>query len=214
MVCNSEWAHHGEPPPMVRSLTRKKFVSAGGAAAAAAAGGAGIGLLGGIASARTAPSPEQDRRILTFLLGLQRIEHAFYAQARRAGRLRGEVGEFVAAAGTDERRHVEALESALGGAATPGAAIGFSVGDAFGSPAAFAAKAAALEDAVVAACNGQATNLTPERLTQVFSIVSVEARQAAWIRDLGGMEPAAEATDAPQDADAIRATLRKEGLIT
>jgi hypothetical protein len=198
-----------------RALTRKKFlVRAGGAAAAAAAGGAGIGLLGGIASARTAPSPEQDRRILGFLLGLQQIEAAFYAEARRAGALKGDLADFAREAGTDERRHVSALESALGGALTAVSAPHFSVGDAFRDPAAFAAKAAVLEDAVVAACNGQATNLTPARLTQVFSIVSVEARHAAWIRDLGGMAPAAHATDAPRDPDAIRAALRKEGLLT
>jgi hypothetical protein len=200
---------------LASALTRKNFlVGTGGAAAAAAAGGAGIGLLGGIASARTPPSPEQDRRILGFLLGLQHIEAAFYAQARRTGALKGDVADFAREAGTDERRHVSALESALGGALTTASAPSFSVGDAFRDPAAFAARAAALEDAVVAACNGQATNLTPERLTLVFSIVSVEARHATWIRDLAGMPPAAEATDAPRDPDAIRAALRKEGLLT
>ncbi len=49
-------------------------------------GGAGIGVLGAAAAGRTPPSPEQDRRVLSFLLRLQRIEHAFYDRAAPAGR--------------------------------------------------------------------------------------------------------------------------------
>jgi hypothetical protein len=198
---------------VVRSvLTRKRFLlAAGGSAAAAAAGGGAIGLAGGIADARTPPSAAQDREILTFLLSLQRIERAFYAGALSADRLRGEPAEFAAAAGGDEDQHVAALERALGipAAAVP---VRFSIGDAFRSPTAFAAKATVLEDAVVAACNGQVTNLTPERLAQVCSMVSVEARHAAWIRDIAGTPPAGEATDAPLAADAVRELLRDEGL--
>jgi hypothetical protein len=199
---------------VLRSFTRKRFlVSAGGAAAAAAAGGAGAGLLGGIASARSAPSPEQDRRILTFLLGLQRIEQAFYAQAARQGDLQGELAEFLQQVGLAETAHVTALEEALG-ASDDASAVRFSVGDAFKQPAAFIAKATALEDAVVAAINGQVTNLTPDRLQQACAIVSVEARHAAWIRDIGGRPPAELATDAPLDPDAVRDVLRREGLLT
>jgi hypothetical protein len=200
--------------PVARSVTRKKFLLAsGGAATAAAAGGAGIGLLGGSAAARTPPSPAQDRRILAFLLTLQRIERGFYAEARRAGTLRGELAEFAAAAAVDERRHAAALAGTLG-QPDSAAPVRFAAADAFRSPAAFAAKAVVLEDAVVAACNGQVTNLTPERLAQVCSIVSVEARHAAWIRDLAGAAPAGAATDAPLDADAVRDRLRREGLWT
>jgi hypothetical protein len=80
-------------------------------------------------------------------------------------------------------------------------------------PRRFVRTAAALEDAVVAAYNGQAANLTPERLADAATIVSVEARHAAWIRDIGGMPPAARATDAPLSADGVRAALRREGLL-
>jgi ferritin-like protein len=197
---------------MVRLLTRKKFlITSGGAAAAAAAGGAGLGLLGGIADARTAPSPEQDRRILSFLLELQRVEAAFYALAARAG-LRGDAAPFIRDAGADERRHVAALESALGSSSPAAGNVRFALGDALRTPQAFAAKAVALEDAVVGACNGQATNLTPDALALVFSIVSVEARHATWARDLAGMPPADDATDAPRDADDVRDLLRGEGM--
>jgi hypothetical protein len=205
---------------VLRVLTRKKFVvSAAGGAVAAAAGGAGVGLLGGSAAARTPPSPEQDVRILTFLLGLQRIERAFYAEAVREGRLQGDLAEYLQQVGMDEDRHVEALETELGSTEGEGDGEGegdqhFSVGDAFRSPSAFAAKAAALEDAIVGAINGQVTNLTPDRLQRVCAIVSVEARHAAWIRDVGGLPPASTATDAPLEPDAVRDILRSEGLLS
>jgi hypothetical protein len=199
---------------VLRTSTRKRFLlSASGAATAAAVGGAGIGLLGGTASARTPPSPEQDIRILTFLLGLQRIERGFYAEAVREGRLQGDFAEYLQQVGRDEDEHITVLEAELG-SPPPQADLNLSVGDAFRNAAAFVQKAAALEDAVVAAHNGQVTNLTPARLQLVCSIVSVEARHAAWIRDLGGMPPAAGATDAPLDADAARDVLRSEGFLT
>jgi len=197
---------------MARVLTRKRFLLTGGAATAAAAGGAGIGLLGAVASARNAPSPEQDRRILAFLLELQRAEDALYGGARRAGAFGGELGEFVDAAGADERRHVAALAAGLG-AQGRAPAPAPDPGDTLRSPRAFAAKAVALEDAVVAACNGQATHLTTAALARVMSVVSVEARHAAWIRDLAGLPPAAAATDAPRDPGDIRDALRREGLL-
>jgi hypothetical protein len=194
--------------------TRKKFLlSASGAATAAALGGAGLGLMGGTASARTPPSPEQDIRILTFLLGLQRIERGFYAEAVREGKLQGDFAEYLQQIGLDEDKHIKVLEDELG--APPARSdLHLSVGDAFRDEAAFVKKAAALEDAVVAAHNGQVTNLTPERLQLVCSIVSVEARHSAWIRDLGAMPPAPGATDAPLDADAARNVLRSEGFLT
>ena len=70
-----------------------------------------------------------------------------------------------------------------------------------------------LEDAAVAALNGQITNLTPERLAAACAIVSVDARPAAWIRDIGGMPPAAGATDAPLAAADVRTLLQGQGLL-
>jgi hypothetical protein len=198
---------------MFRAITRKRFlVSAGGAAGTAAVGGAGIGLIDGIASARTPPSPEQDRRIIGFLLELQRVERAFYAAAVREGRLQGELAEYLQQTGINEAAHVQALEQVLGGT-TDASAPRLEVRGALRDPAAFTRTAAVLEDTVVAAMNGQVTNLTPERLQLVCSIVSVDARHAAWIHAIGGTSPAGAATDAPLDPDAARDRLRREGLL-
>jgi hypothetical protein len=198
---------------MLRALTRKKFLlSAGGAVSAAAAGGAAIGGLGAMASARTAPSREQDLRVLGFLLGVERIELAFYERAVRVDALRGELAEFAAAALIHERDHVATLEAARGTAPTAPAPL-FDIGDALVDHDAFVAKAIALEDAGVAALNGQITNLTPERVAAACAIVSVDARHAAWIRDIGGRPPADGATDAPLAAAEVRALLQRQGFL-
>ncbi len=199
---------------MLRAFTRKKLLlSAGGAVSAAAAGGAAIGGLGAMASARTAPSREQDLRVLSFLLGVERIELAFYERAVRTDALRGELAEFAAAALIHERDHVAALVAALGTSVSPAPAPLFDLGDAFTDHDAFVAKAIALEDAGVAALNGQITNLTPERLAAACAIVSVDARHAAWIRDIGRRTPADDATDAPLAAADVRALLQRQGFL-
>ena len=197
---------------MVRPVTRRRLLAtAASAGSAAALGGAGIGFLSGAAAARTPPSPEQDERVLTFLLHLQRIEHAFYDQVADAGHLRGELAEYLDVTRRNEADHVQALVRTLGvaDAAPP---MRFAVDAAFRDEAAFAAKAIALEDAVVAALNGQVTNLTPGRLVQACAIASVEARHAAWIRDIAGSPPVASAADVPLDADAVTDALRGKGL--
>ncbi len=200
---------------MVGALTRKKFLlSVGGAISAAAAGGAAIGGLGAMAAASSAPSHDQDQRILAFLLGLERIELAFYEGARRADALRGELGEFAAAALIHERDHVATIEGVLAAAPPAAAPVRLDVGDAFGRPGAFIAKAVALEDAAVAAFNGQITNLSTALVPAACAIVSVDARHAAWIRDIGKLAPAAAATDAPLAAGDVRALLHAQGLLS
>jgi hypothetical protein len=152
-------------------------------------------------------SPDLERGV-----GLERIELALYEGAVRAGALRGELAEFAAAALTHERDHVATLQAALGTVpAVPAAKL--DVGDAFTDNDAFVAKAVALEDAAVAAFNGQITNLTAERLAAACAIVSVDARHAAWIRDIGDLPPAAGATDAPLAAADVRTLLQGQGLL-
>ena len=70
----------------------------------------------------------------------------------------------------------------------------------------------ALEDTGVALYNGQAGNLTPASLAAAAEIVSVEARHAAWARDLAGEIPAPVATDTPADEDQVKARLTQLGV--
>ena len=69
-----------------------------------------------------------------------------------------------------------------------------------------------LEDTAVAAYNGQAVNLTKPVLKAAATIVSVEARHAAWIRDIVGQPAAPQATDQAGDRAAGTAEDRRDGL--
>jgi hypothetical protein len=55
--------------------------------------------------------------------------------------------------------------------------------------------------------------LTTGGLRAAARIVSVEARHAAWIRDIAGRPPAAEPTDAAMSERQVRDALRKTGFL-
>jgi Ferritin-like domain len=72
--------------------------------------------------------------------------------------------------------------------------------------------AVTLEDVGVALYDGQAGNLTAGSLAAAAAILSVEARHAAWVRDLAGEEPAPVASDVPADATEVQARLTRAGV--
>jgi hypothetical protein len=182
---------------------------------AAVAGGAvtaGGVLAGGLPRlASSAPSPEQDVRVLNLVLLLEYVEAAFYVDARAKGALRGELREYVNVVGAHEQQHVSFLKNVLGTKARGEPRLAF--GRVTTDPDAFVAAAVALEDTSVAAYNGQATNLTPATLAAAAKIVSVEARHAAWIRAIAGKLPAADATDPSMTQAQVMTALRKTGFI-
>ena len=166
--------------------------------------------LGGASAARAA-SPSQDIRILNFALLLEEIEVGFYAAARDAGNLRGEYAEFAETVAGQEREHVAFLRDTLGAKAGKSPRLQF--GQTITSEKRFTAAAITLEDIVVAAYNGQATNLSPSALGAAARIVSVEARHAAWIRAIAGKPPADKPTDAAAGVPAVMATIKKLGFL-
>jgi hypothetical protein len=182
---------------------------------AAAAGSALLGggvLLGTLPRlASSAPSPEQDVRVLNFVLLLEQVKAAFYAEAVRLGRLTGELREFARTVSVHESEHLQFIHGALRGKARPAPTLDF--GSATSRDNAFTAAAITLEDLSVAAYNGQAGNLTKGALRAAARIVSVEARHAAWIRDIAGRPPAAEPTDAAMSERQVRAALKKTGFL-
>jgi hypothetical protein len=82
------------------------------------------------------------------------------------------------------------------------------------SPEAFRRTAIDLEEAVIAGYVGQAGHLGHRVLVDAARILSVEARQAAWLRDLDGVSPAPRAADPARAADDVLADLRGKGLLT
>jgi Ferritin-like domain len=173
---------------------------------------AGGVLLAGLPRVATAGrSAQQDVRILNLVLLLEELEAAFYGDAEDRGALRGELAEFARIVGEHERAHVAFLRKALAGQAEPRPRFDF--GNTTSDPDRFASTAAMLEDTGIAAYNGQAVNLTKPVLKAAATIVSVEARHAAWIRDIVGRPAAPDATDEPATERQVRAALARTGFV-
>ncbi|CAN5791719.1 hypothetical protein BH18ACT13_BH18ACT13_19110 [soil metagenome] len=181
----------------------KKAVFAGGTLTL---GGIAIGGLPALSFAQ--PSPSQDVQVLNFALTLEYLEAAFYTQARN---LTGETREFARVVGAHERQHVAFLKKALGAKAVKSPTFDF--GNTVTNQARFQATAVVLEDTGVAAYNGQGPRVTKPVLAAAGSIVSVEARHAAWIRDIVNQNPAPKAFDQAQSMSQILAAVRATGFI-
>jgi hypothetical protein len=183
----------------------------------AALGGAAIGggaLLGGWAAPQASlgkPSRAQDVRILSFLLVLEQAQSAFYDAALRSRALSGELLRFAQVVAPQEHDHVALLRRRLGGSARP--APRFEFRDATSSPARFRRAAIDLEEATAAAYIGQGASLTRDLVAEAAGIVAVEARHAAWIRDLAGALPAPRPADPARSPGDVLADLRTKGYL-
>jgi hypothetical protein len=140
-------------------------------------------LIGGLPKmAFGAPSAKQDGQILNFALLLEYLESSFYVEAVQSAGLTGEALTFATTVRDHELAHVAFLQKVLGSAAIAKPAFDFK--GTTGDPAKFIATAVVLEDTGVAAYDGQGANLTKATLAAAATIVSVEARHAAWARRL------------------------------
>jgi rubrerythrin len=197
-------------PPVEALASREGFLTravlAGGTLLAGGALAAGLPRL-----AASAQSAEQDAQIFALALRLEQLQSAFYAEAAERGELGAELLEFAKVAAAHEREHVSYLEEALGTAAADPPAADF--GEATADPAAFAEAAATLEDVAVAAYNGQAANLTKGGLKAAATIISVDARHAAWIRAIADRPPASQAVDRPLSPAEVEAALDETGFL-
>jgi hypothetical protein len=187
-----------------QEVSRARFV-AGGLAAGGTALAAGS-LLGASASDAQAT---RDVEALQLLLVVEQTEAAFYRAALDRGGLSGELRTYAAQVARQEQEHLAFVRGALGAQARPAPRFEFAAST-LGSG--FAVAAAQLEDWAVAGYNGQATNVSRDTLESASKIVSVEARHAAWIRSIGGMPPAPDATDQPRTADQVLDGLERLGL--
>ena len=194
----------------VQSSSRLSFLQQ----AVVAGGTIAVGgvLFGGMPKlALGAPGPAQDVAILKFALTLEYLEAAFYTDAVSKGALSGETLQFARVVGAHERTHVAFLKKALGSKAQASPTFDFK--GTTEDQGKFQATAIVLEDTGVAAYNGQGPNLTKPTLAAAGSIVSVEARHAAWIRDIVGKNPAPVAFDPAKTKAQILAAVNSTGFI-
>lgn len=175
-----------EAAAQVTPDTRGTFLKkAGIGLGAVAGGGALLGAMPSLASAATVPG--SDVAILNFALTLEYLEAAFYAQAKanNVGSGQQDLSAFINVVAGHEAAHVKFLKNALGRKAV--AQPKFDFRDTVTDQAKFAATAQVLEDTGVQAYLGQAANIKNKKvLGAAGSILPVEARHAAWIRDING----------------------------
>jgi rubrerythrin len=137
---------------------------------------------------------KNDIAILNFALLLEYMQSVFYTETERMGALKGGLKKQSEVVGAHERAHVASFKQVLGSAAIKQPKFDF--GGATESSSAFRKTAVAFEDLAVAAYKGQATRIQSKAvLAAAIGIHSVEARHAAWMRELFGITPAVNAFD-------------------
>jgi len=199
--------------------TRASFLKkAGVGAGAVTIGGAFAGALPALA--RGASIPASDIAILNFALTLEYLEAAFYAEAVASGKLKDETKRFATVVSQHEGTHVKFLQTVLGAKAVAKPTFDFQ--GTTSDQAKFEATADVLENTGVHAYLGQVPNIkTKAVLVGAGRILPIEARHAAWIRDIrfsgGTTSPTTPAPAAFEDGFSkakILAAVKATGFIT
>lgn len=190
--------------------------------AALGGGGALIGgglFLSGVPKAYAQSGPTtNDVQTLNVLLLNESLEAAFYAEAVNRGGLSGAALRFARQLALNEAAHRDAVRAALGAAAQP--VPGFNFGNTTLDQSQFLTTALALESGDVAVINGAGPAVSKALLAVAGQIVSVEARQAAWVRRIiyaprypRGQAPAPRAFDGTITLAQAQAALAATGFI-
>jgi hypothetical protein len=168
--------------------------------ALASAGTVGLGRATGAEAAAGLSASDID--ILNYALVLEYLQASFYTEAERSGALTGKTARAAGVVGATERAHVKAFLQLLGSQAVKRPTFDFQGTTEQQQP--FLKTAVAFEDLAVAAYKGQAPKLRSNQvLAAAVGIHSVEARHAAWMRELFGITPAVNAFDLPASRSKI-----------
>jgi ferritin-like protein len=192
-------------------LSRRGLIKGGGGVL-----GAGL-LFGGFASDALAAAPgtrATDRKVLQFGLVLEYLGASFYAEALANGVLKGETLAYAKRAHTDEVSHVRFVKAALkavGGKPAPKPTFDFRATTQ--SAEHFRATALEIERMCVRVLNGAGPLVSKDVLAGAGRLVSVEARQVAWISTIIGRNPAPAAFDKPLTAAQAKRRLAKTRFV-
>ena len=182
----------------VEGITRQALLLRGALAAGAVYG---AGMVSPFVRSALAQDSMGDVDVLNFALTLEYLEADFYRTGLK--HLSGDVHTMAKLFGEHEAEHVAALRQTitkLGGTPATKPTFKFGVSD----QKSFLKLAKTLEDTGVSAYNGAAPAIkSKEVLAAAGSIVQVEARHAAVIRQLTGAAPAPAAFDPSLDKDAV-----------
>lgn len=189
-----------------------KMIGAGGA------GAVGLTLLTSpsafAAAAEAKPSNAMDVTILQYALTLEYLGVALYESALAHAHLSGDAHEVALAFRGHERAHVTFVRATLTKlGAKPHAPQTFDFGSATRSRTAFLKTSATVEEMCVETLNGAAPLVTKPVLIGASELVSVEARQASWVRAILGENAAPFAFNPAYTAPQSQAAFKKLGFI-
>lgn len=181
-----------------------------GAALGSAALVAGLAAPGAFAA-----KPRGDSHILNFDLVFEYLQSTFYLSAVRVGTVNQMARPkqvWAHTLGAHELAHVRILKSVLGRKAVGKPFFNFH--GVTEDEAAFTKTAVAMEDLTVALLAGQASRFHDRGLTAaVFSLLTVEARHAAWARHIAGFVPVAQAFDRPKTLEQVDLVVRRTRFV-
>jgi rubrerythrin len=175
----------------------------------------GAAMLTALAAPSDAAADVTDTEILQFALRFERLQATFYTQAEELGtiaRMSAAKRAWARTLGAHERAHVRIIKKVLGPKAEPRPFFDF--GEDNETDAAFTRTAVAMEDLTVALLTGVMPHVSDRGLAAaLFGLMTVEARHAAWARNIVGATPAAHAFDEPRTLRSVQAAVDRTGFV-
>lgn len=145
-------------------------------------------------AARAAELDRHDIDVLNFDLTFEHLQAGFYEEALRFGALGQETTRWARVIGAHERAHVKILSEVLGRHAVKKPFFDYQ--GVTEDEDAFTKTAVAMEDLTTDLLIGQLNEFrAPALVSALFSLLSVEARHAAWVRHAVGVLPIAGPLD-------------------
>jgi Ferritin-like domain len=181
----------------IKGISRSEFLWKG------ALGGAGVlsALATPSASAKST-SKSDDTLILRFGLTFEHLQARFYQEGLRIGNFKEETKRWSRVIGAHERAHARIIASLLGRKAIPSPF--FDYHGVTEHEGAFTKTAVAMEDLTTALLTGVMPLInSPGLVSALFSLLTVEARHAAWVRHDRGLLPVASAFDEPKSISEV-----------
>ena len=175
---------------------------------------------GALLAAVALPAPpargrQDDTSILNFDLTFEYMQAGFYTEAEMVGTIAKMDPDRARAAkvfGAHERAHVKILQDVLGDAAVKKPF--FDYHGVTEDVDKFTRTMVAMEDLTTALLAGQTPRITSRGLvTALFSLLTVEARHASWVRHVAGFRPVGPAFDEPKSLAEVDDVVQATGFL-
>jgi hypothetical protein len=173
-------------------------------------------LLASLAVPLPARGQADETAILNYGLGFEYLQSTFYTETDRVGtiaRMDARRATWARTLGAHERAHVAILQKVLGRKAIKKPSFNF--GGVTETIEGFTRTAVAMEDLTTALLTGQTPRVrTPALVAAFFSLLTVEARHAAWARRIAGFRPVGPALDDPKTLAQVDRVIRSTRFIS